>query len=230
MSVKPPKLVLFDCDGTLVDSQHLIVAAMNAAHHRHGQVPPARPDILKVVGLSLPEAFAVLGARRAAYPAALLATAYKEAYMGLRQTELPEPLYPGAHAVLTALRGRDDVVLGMVTGKSRRGVDKVLAAQGMEGWFATIQTADTAPSKPHPAMVQMALAETGLAVADTVVIGDTTYDMAMARAAGVAALGVSWGYHDTASLEAAGAHLLVYEFAAVPGAIGALLAPGAAAE
>lgn len=226
----PPKLVLFDCDGTLVDSQHLIVAAMDAAHHRLGQVPPQRSAILKVVGLSLPEAFAVLGVGRAGYPAAALAAGYKDAFMALRQTEPPEPLYPGAHAVLTALNAREDVVLGIVTGKSRRGVDKLLEAQGMEGWFATIQTADTAPSKPHPAMVQMALAETGLATHDTVVIGDTSYDMAMARAAGVAAIGVSWGYHDTAALTAAGAHVLVREFAAVPQAIHDLLTPGAASD
>lgn len=222
-----PKLILFDCDGTLVDSQHLIVAAMTAAHDRHGRPAPGRDDILRVVGLSLPEAFAVLGAGIPDYPAARLAEAYKDAFMALREVEPAEPLYPGAREVLAALRARDDIVLGMVTGKSRRGVDKVLAAQGMEGWFATIQTADVAPSKPHPAMVQMALAETGLAAPDTVVIGDTSYDMTMARAAGVSALGVSWGYHDVASLAAAGAHLLVDDFTAVPEAIATLLAAAA---
>jgi len=222
----PLTLVLFDCDGTLVDSQHMIVAAMRDAHAALGVALPDRVRLLSVVGLSLPEAFTALGRGDGAYPVHALAEAYRTAFIRLRDTRPPEPLFPGAREVLEALRGRDDVLLGMVTGKARRGVDRVLAAQDMVGWFSTIQTADDAPSKPHPAMVQQAMMETGIGPASTVVIGDTSFDMAMARAAGAAALGVSWGYHDTEALWHAGAHRVVDGFEQVPAALEALLRPG----
>lgn len=218
------KLVLFDCDGTLVDSQHLIVAAMRDAHAARGVAPPARESILSVVGLSLPEAFAVLSAGDPAYPVAAMPEAYKLAFTRLRDREPPEPMFPAAREVLDALRARPDVILGMATGKARRGVDRVLAAHRMEGWFATIQTADDAPSKPHPAMVLQAMAEVGARPEDTVVVGDTSFDIAMARAAGASALGVSWGYHPVEELTRAGADMLVDRFDEVPGAAFALMA------
>lgn len=219
----PPALVLFDCDGTLVDSQHMIVAAMREAHAAMGLAAPERERLLSVVGLSLPETFTVLAAGDEAYPVMEMAHAYREAFMRLRDARPPEPMFPGAREVLAALRARDDVVLGMVTGKARRGVTRVLEAHDMEGWFTTIQTADDAPSKPHPAMVQQAMMEAGIGPAQTVVIGDTSYDMAMARAAGASALGVAWGYHSTNELWHAGAQQVVGEFGAVPRAIADLL-------
>ncbi|MFG1478857.1 HAD-IA family hydrolase [Xanthobacter sp. V4C-4] len=217
-------LVLFDCDGTLVDSQHLIVAAMRDAHAELGLPQPDRGRVLSVVGLSLPEAFTVLAAGDAAYPVAGMVEAYRRAFMRLRDAHPPEPMFPGAREVLAALRARDDVVLGMVTGKARRGVARVLEAHDMEGWFATIQTADDAPSKPHPAMVQQAMMETGIGPARTVVVGDTSFDMAMARAAGAGALGVDWGYHSAGELWHAGAQQVVARFEEVPAAVAGLLA------
>ncbi|WP_454916125.1 HAD-IA family hydrolase [Xanthobacter sediminis] len=222
-----PTLVLFDCDGTLVDSQHMIVAAMHDAHGALGLAVPDRSRLLSVVGLSLPEAFTVLAAGDAAYPVAGMAEAYRAAFNRLRDARPPEPLFPGAREVLAALRAREDVVLGMVTGKARRGVARVLQAHDMEGWFSTIQTADDAPSKPHPAMVQQAMLEAGIGPAQTVVVGDTSYDMAMARAAGASALGVSWGYHSTDELWHAGAQQVVARFHDVPAAVADLLAPKA---
>ncbi|MBB6309631.1 HAD-IA family hydrolase [Xanthobacter tagetidis] len=218
------KLVLFDCDGTLVDSQHMIVAAMHEAHAVRGVAPPSRATILSVVGLSLPEAFVALSAGDPAYPVEALVESYRAAFMRLRDSEPPEPMFPAARDVLDALRLRPDVILGMATGKNRRGVDRVLAAHAMEGWFATIQTADSAPSKPHPAMVLQAMAEVGAQPEDTVVVGDTSFDIAMARAAGASALGVSWGYHPVEELKRAGAHMLVDRFEQVPGAAFALMA------
>lgn len=220
----PPTLVLFDCDGTLVDSQHMIVAAMHDAHAALGLLVPERGRLLSVVGLSLPEAFTVLAAGDAAYPVMPMTEAYRAAFNRLRTAQPPEPLFPGAREVLCALRARGDVVLGMVTGKARRGVARVLEAHGMEGWFATIQTADDAPSKPHPAMVQQAMLEAGIGPARTVVVGDTSYDMAMARAAGAAALGVSWGYHTAGELWHAGAQQVVARFDEVPAGVADLLA------
>ncbi|MFS8038761.1 HAD-IA family hydrolase [Xanthobacter sp. AM11] len=217
-------LVLFDCDGTLVDSQHMIVAAMRDAHAVHALQLPDRERLLSVVGLSLPEAFAVLSQGDRSYPVEAMVDTYRAAFMRLRDAQPPEPMFPGAREVLDALRQRDDMVLGMVTGKARRGVDRVLKAHGMEGWFSTIQTADDAPSKPHPAMVLQAMAEIGARPEETVVVGDTTYDISMALKAGASALAVGWGYHDDAALLEAGAGRLVTSFADVPGAIAELLA------
>lgn len=223
-SEPPLRLVLFDCDGTLVDSQHMIVAAMRDAHAARGLDLPPRDRLLSVVGLSLPEAFAVLSQGSRSYPVEAMVEAYRTAFSRLREAEPPEPMFEGAREVLDALRAQDDVLLGMVTGKSRRGVARVLEAHAMEGWFATIQTADDAPSKPHPAMVFQAMGETGARPEDTVVVGDTTYDVSMALQAGASALGVAWGYHETAALERAGADLVAHSFAEVPGAIADLLA------
>lgn len=217
-------LVLFDCDGTLVDSQHLIVAAMRDAHAAHGVDLPDRERLLSVVGLSLPEAFRTLSQGDRAYPVAALVEAYRTAFNRLRNAEAPEPMFEDARDVLDALRRRDDVVLGMVTGKARRGVDRVLKAHDMEGWFATIQTADDAPSKPHPAMVFQAMGEIGARPEETVVVGDTTYDISMALQAGASALGVGWGYHEAADLTQAGADLVVHRFRDVPDAIAELVA------
>lgn len=221
-------LILFDCDGTLVDSQHMIVRAMNDAHAAHDLTVPSRALTLSIVGLSLPEAFMVMAQGDPAYPVAAMVEAYRTAFLRLRETEPPEPMYPRARETLDLLRARDDLLLGMVTGKARRGVDRVLAAHAMEGWFSTIQTADDAPSKPHPAMVEQAMAEIGIAPERTVVVGDTTYDVEMAKAAGAWAIGVDWGYHDSQLLVRAGADLMVERFEAVPDAINLLLSRGAA--
>ena len=221
------RLVLFDCDGTLVDSQHMIVAAMREAHAAEGLVPPPREDILSIVGLSLPEAFTVLARGRSDYPVPVMVEAYRTAFMRLRDAEPPEPMFPHARETLARMHEAPDVIMGMVTGKARRGVVRVVAAHQMEGWFSTVQTADDAPSKPHPGMVLQAMAEIGLPAARTVVVGDTTYDMEMAKAAGAFALAVSWGYHPQEDLMAAGADLLVHGFLDIPAAIDELVRPAA---
>jgi len=210
------KLVLFDVDGTLIDSQRIICAAMRQAYDDHGLACPPVPQVLSIVGLSLEHAFRRL-AGDADHPIDSLATRYKEAFFALRAagTE-PSPLYPGARAAIDALRRRDDVVLGLATGKSRRGVAAMVEQLDLQGVFATVQTADTAPSKPDPAMVLQAMQETGIQAGDTVMIGDTAFDMAMARAAGARAIGVSWGYHPIADLHAAGAQAVLDTFDALP--------------
>lgn len=219
-----PVLVLFDCDGTLVDSQHMIVAAMADAYASRNRVVPDRTRVLSIVGLSLHEAFTVLGADEPDFPVAEMVEAYRNAFVLLRDREPPEPMYPFARDVLDDLRGREDVLLGMVTGKAQRGVARVLAAHAMEGWFSTVQTADDAPSKPHPAMVLQAMDEMGVEPQRTVVIGDTSYDMEMAKAAGAFAIAVGWGYHAPGALLAAGADLMVERFADLPAAIETLFA------
>lgn len=203
-------LVIFDLDGTLVDSQHEIVAAQARAFAAHGLPAPTRAKALSVVGLSLTEAFRVLAG--ADGPLESLAEAYKAAWADLRQRPgYSDNLYPGAEAAIAALRDAG-LTLGIATGKSRRGVDRILAARGWTDLFATVQTADTHPSKPDPSMVLTALAETGAEPSDSLMIGDTTYDIEMAVAAGVTPIGVAWGYHPAEMLVDAGAARVVATF------------------
>ncbi len=217
-------LVVFDCDGTLVDSQNMIVAAMDRAFTSHGLPSPSRALVLSVVGLSLPQAFSALVDGEETAPVDSLSEAYKTAFREIRtDPAYHEPLYSGARETVERLHARDDVLLAIATGKARRGVDAVLSIHDLQGRFASIQTADDAPSKPHPGMIRQAMSETGVDEARTVVVGDTSYDMEMARAAGAHAVGVSWGYHPVAHLEAAGAHLIVDDFLALEPAIAGLV-------
>ena len=208
------RLVLFDIDGTLLDSQHMICAAMTTAFAEQGLLPPPRAAVLAGVGLSLPRFFTTLCGEAA--PVAALATSYKSAWRALREAPgFTYPLYAGADALLRALARRSDIVLGIATGKSQAGVADICQRCDWTGFFATVQTADDAPSKPSPVMIQQALHQTGFAAKDCVMIGDTDFDMAMARSAGVRALGVRWGYHPVEALRDAGADVIVTDFAAL---------------
>jgi phosphoglycolate phosphatase len=209
-------LVVFDVDGTLVDSQAHIWAAMVAAHEGCDLPLPARAAVLSIVGLSLPVAMARLHPHGTAAQLDALVTAYKGAFGALR-ADMLSPLYPGMREVVMDLAAREGVVLGVATGKSRRGLDHILQAHGLAELFVTTQVADDHPSKPDPSMIRAALAETGAGRA--VMIGDTTFDMEMGRAAGVGCLGVSWGYHRAEALVQAGAQGVVDHSHALPAAI-----------
>jgi phosphoglycolate phosphatase len=220
-----PRLVVFDVDGTLIDSQRLIVATMRAAFASVGRAASPEADILSIVGLSLPVAVAALAPEMPAAERGAVVEAYRLRFAATRLTEGGEaaaPLYPGAREALDALRARDDVVLGVATGKSRRGLDHVLAAHALGGRFVTLQTADGHPSKPHPSMLEAALAETGCGPDGAVMIGDTEYDIAMGRAAGFATIGVAWGYHPEARLRSAGADVILGGFADLGAALDAV--------
>ena len=204
------KLVIFDVDGTLVDSQHFIVEAQTRAFAAHSLPAPSRAEMLSIVGLSLVQAFEQLVPDG---PAASLAQAYRDAWSVMRlDPDYADEMYPGAVEAVNALAQRDDLLLGIATGKSLRGVHHLFDERGWHGRFATVQTSDGHPSKPHPAMVLKALAETGMSPADALMIGDTSYDMAMGRAAGVRTLGVTWGYHTRDQLMASGAERLVESY------------------
>ena len=210
---KPLKLVIFDCDGTLVDSQHMIISAMTKAYSAHGLPLPEQEILLSVIGLSLVEAFTKLGEGLDGFPAESLAGHYRDAFHAMRAPGAPvEALYPGAADAVGALARRQDVVLGVATGKSQRGVRLVLGHHGLLDHFITIKTADDAPSKPHPGMVVDAMREAGVQPEDTIVVGDTVYDITMARAAGAGAIGVTWGYHRAAALKEAGALAVIDSF------------------
>lgn len=213
LMANPLKLVVFDCDGTLVDSQLMIVSAMTSAYEAHGIALPQRETLLSVIGLSLMEAFTALGNGDKRFPVATMAEHYRDAFHAMRASgAVMEPLYPGAADAVADLAKREDVVLGIATGKSQRGVRMVLKHYGLLDHFVTIKTADDAPSKPHPGMVLDAMREAGAEPANTIVVGDTAYDVTMARAAGASAVGVTWGYHRTERLSDAGAHAVVETF------------------
>ncbi len=214
------KLVVFDCDGTIVDSQAGIVMSMDYAFSSLNLVPPSRAATLAVVGLSLPEAFSMLAPGHDRATRAELAELYKSAFRELKHDPSEsEILFPMAKETIAQLALRDDHLLGVATGKSRRGVDRLFQREGWHESFATIQTADDHPSKPHPSMLLRAMLETDTTPDRTVMIGDTTYDIEMARAAGVSAIGVAWGYHEVAALKDAGAHLIIERFEDLPDAI-----------
>ena len=209
-----PRLVIFDVDGTLVDSQAGILAAMSQAFARAGRPVPARSAALGVVGLSLPQAMAVLAPEAGADEHLRLAGNYREAFLALRQStggEAAMPLYPGARETVARL---DDAgcLLGIATGKARRGLEHFLQTHGMKHHFVATQTADDAPSKPHPGMVLACLAAAGVEPRDAVVVGDTAFDMAMAVAAGCRAIGVAWGYHPVERVLAGGAERIADTF------------------
>jgi phosphoglycolate phosphatase len=207
------RLCIFDCDGTLVDGQWSIVAAMDEAFAAHGYAPPAPAAVRRVVGLSLLQAIAELLPEGDEDAWKRLARSYGERFAERRRREpLSEPLYPGASDSLAAL-AKAGWLLAIATGKSRRGALATLAGHGLEGRFASIQTADVAAGKPDPQMILRAMEETGAVAETTVMVGDTTFDMRMAANAGVAAVGVTWGYHGAEELVGAGAGTLVEDFA-----------------
>lgn len=197
------RLVVFDVDGTLVDSQAEIISAMQLAFDRVGHALPNRSDILATVGLSLNEAFQTLVPQADADLIAGISQAYKAAYYENRMAGARPVLFDGIDALIRRLAQRDDVVLGVATGKSRRGMNALMDMYDWHGVFVTVQVSDDHPSKPSPSMIHAALAETGVDAKDAVMIGDTEFDIQMAQSAGIYALGVNWGYHDALRLQGA---------------------------
>jgi phosphoglycolate phosphatase len=204
------RLVLFDCDGTLVDSAAVIHACMERAFAEAGL---ARPDLAatkSVIGLTLNLAIARMLGRDVDPAVDALAERYKHHFHAMRgEAGFSEPLYPGIAGLVAGLAKRDDVLVGMVTGKSRRGVQAVFSTHGFGETFLVVRTAEDCPSKPHPAMVMECCAVAGVDPGSTFVVGDSIYDMQMAKSAGARAIGVGWGYHDAEALMGAGAECIL---------------------
>lgn len=199
------RLAIFDCDGTLVDGQANVCMAMERCFTAAALPPPSPEASRRVVGLSMIEAMQVLLPEGDAALHARLADGYRSEFHAMRGEGLvDEPLYAGIADMLDGLEA-DGWLLGVATGKSDRGLGLCLEAHGIRQRFVTLQTADRHPSKPHPSMIEQALADAGAEPGAALMIGDTSYDMAMAKAAGVTGIGVTWGYHPEGELRDAGA-------------------------
>jgi len=207
------KLVLFDCDGTLVDSAQLIheVMARTFVEFKH-----KRPNIAStksIIGLTLDIAIArMLGRQHVDDEALAMMAHYKAIYSDVRdEPGMDTPLFDGIQRLIDTLVTRnDELLIGAVTGKSRRGLTQILDMYGFTPHFVVSRTADDCPSKPHPAMVTECCEQTGVSAHDTIVIGDAIYDMQMAKAAGATAIGVSWGYANIEDLLASGADAIAH--------------------
>lgn len=206
------RLVIFDIDGTLVDSQRTIVSCGTMAFEACGLEPPAPEAIRRIVGLSLLPAMQQLLGYEDEPLARRISEAYRDAYLRYRErADYNEAMFDGARELLQDLTARE-LILGVATGKAMRGLHAIIERYDLHGLFVTLQTADIHPSKPHPAMLEAALAETGSVAGDAVFVGDTTFDIEMARQARVLPIGVAWGNHPAAELEAAGAHRVLRQF------------------
>ena len=207
------KLVVFDCDGTLVDSQHAIFQSMSVAFAKYGLPDLGRDAVRRIVGLPLSDGVSVLAPEANTELVESLRLAYSDEWQKMRATgRLEEPLYPGT---LEAISGLEEAgwLLGVATGKSYRGLEATLTHYGILGKFVTLQTSDKVMhGKPHPDMMIAALNEAGVDKSNTVMIGDTTFDIDMAVNAGVRAIGVNWGYHDASELMASGAQCVINQF------------------
>lgn len=203
------RLAIFDCDGTLVDGQAAVCRAMEEAFTATGRPVPDRALIRRAVGLSLPQAMATLLPGSTAEEQTVLADRYRQAFRAHRRAGLvEEPLYEGIAPLLQRLRA-SGWMLAVATGKSDRGLAHCLAGHSIADLFDSLQTADRHPSKPHPSMIEQALSETGATHGEALMIGDTSFDMAMARAANIRAIGVDWGYHTPDELLEHGAERVV---------------------
>ncbi len=219
-------LILLDLDGTLVDSRGMIVRIAQVAAREIGLPVPEEDAVASIIGLSLEPAMARLYPNHGPEDFNRLAAAYRKEALRIRDTdEDAETLFDGAREMVAELRAAG-FLLGIATGKARRGALHFCARYGMEGWFDTIQTPDTNPGKPYPGMIESAMAETGTERNRTVMVGDTVFDLEMARNADVFGVGVTWGNHPTGDLEAAAPHHIVQRMDDLPQVIGELLAQG----
>ena len=212
------RLVVFDMDGTLIDSQHVIIEAMGRAFLQMGMPAPSGDQTRAIIGLSLDKAVATIAPDLSPSEVAAGVAAYRQSFVEMRaeKSGAPEaPLYAGARDALERLHQQDEILMGVATGKARRGLDHAYDTHGIGHYFVTHQTADIHPSKPHPSMLHQTLIDTGVEVAQAVMIGDTEFDIEMGKAAGFTTIGVSWGYHSLERLNNAGPDFIIDDFAAL---------------
>ncbi len=211
-----PSLIIFDCDGTLVDSEGLIVMGLQEAFKACGVSPPERNAVRRIIGLNLHHAVAQLaGLPVEDAQVNTLAESYRQIFVTLRdEKKMASPLFDGTQHMLEDLMGRG-TLMGVATGKSLKGLQSLYAQHDLARFFVTSQTADFHPSKPHPSMVEKAMADVGGVAARSVMVGDTSYDIEMGCNAGVRTIGVAWGNHEADELAQAGADIVIDDWAAL---------------
>lgn len=206
------KLVVWDVDGTLVDSRRTIFEAVKAAYAELSLPEPSYDEVRQIVGLQLHEAIRTLQPQLAPAEIARMADAYRAAFGAkVRQPGYVEPLYDGAAETLDRLRA-EGWKIAMATGKSRRGVETVIRMHGWADLFDSTHCSDDGPGKPHPAMLLAAMQALGARPERTIMVGDTAHDMRMAKAAGAYAQGVSWGFHTAQEVREGGADHVAHDF------------------
>ena len=208
----PARLIVWDVDGTLIDSRASIFRAAVEAADEIGVSRPSYDQVRAIVGLSLFEALQHMRPDLESIKISAYVQAYKDAFVRFHQEPgFFDPLYSGAQSCLLGLKAMG-WKLGMATGQSRRGVERNLEVHGWTDLFDCTFCADDGPSKPHPHMLQSNIKAMGATKASTVMVGDTAHDINMARHAGVVGIGVSWGFHTAEELSLAGADRIVHDF------------------
>ncbi len=209
-------LVAFDCDGTLVDSQHSYITAINEAFAFMSLRPPSRARILRHIGLPTQAVMRAHAPDIDENTLARMSKVYNETLTGLsQQDDRGEVLFDGMRHIIETLGKRDDVLLAIITMKSRRGLMRVVDVHNIRSFFQSLQSADDGPGKPAPDLLLAAMRECGIAPERTIMVGDTIYDILMAQAAKAKAIGIGWGYQTRAELEEAGADVIVEESSAL---------------
>jgi phosphoglycolate phosphatase len=203
------KLFLFDCDGTILDSVDIIHDSMVHTFAEAGYGVPSQSQTRSIIGLTLDLAIARLLDRKVDTEIETMTARYKQHFHKLyNKPDFSQSLFDGMEKLITDFASQKSVILGVVTGKSKRGMDMFFDKHGFRDDFKVVRTADDCASKPHPDMVLECCDEMQIAPAHTVVIGDSVFDMEMAKAAGAQAIGVAWGYNDVPLLRAAGADFI----------------------
>ena len=212
MSRLSPYFIVFDCDGTIVDSLSSIALVIQNTFKNVGIISPSKEAIKATIGLHLKDAFKVLLVKQDQELVTILMRKYKQEMSRHRElVKEIDPLYPDAKNIIMGLY-LEGCTLGIATGKSKMGLERTLQHHDLTGYFSNFQTSDNCRSKPSPDMLNCAMAEMNMAPENTLMVGDTTYDMEMAINAGTKAIGVAWGYHDVDSLYSAGASVVIHKY------------------
>jgi len=191
------QLIVFDWDGTLMDSEARIVDCMRASIEDLSLPSRSRQQMTEIIGLGLAEALAILYPKGTAAEHQALTERYRYHFVEANQT--PTALFPGVKAMLAEL-SQQGHFLAVATGKGRRGLDRVLEETNTKQYFHATRCADESFSKPHPQMLEEIMDSLGVENKDCLMVGDTEYDLQMANNAGVRSLAVSYGVHDLARL------------------------------
>lgn len=193
MSARPFELIIFDWDGTLMDSAGKIVSCFRSAARDAGVVPPPDHEVRNIIGLGLKDALDRLLPSAGTELRRQVVECYRRHFLHLDTTE--SPLFPGVIEGLNQLHDAG-YQLAIATGKSRPGLDRVLRETAVTRYFCTTRCADESCGKPNPQMLHDILERTGVAPERAVMVGDTTYDLQMAASAPMAGVAVSYGAHE----------------------------------